>query len=469
MKKYLLYILGGLALLIAACSRDKGNYDYMELPDPVIEGLDTTYSVITGDSLIITPTVKLASGKNDYSCHWKINVPEQAMSLDYDSKDLRIVFGLASGRYTAQLALVDNANGMKYFYEFVIHCQTEFTKGTLVLSSSGSQAVLTFIKPDGTVQPDIYQAINRESLQGEPMQLVPVQNQFYLNRLTAYWITYTGAGVMINADNLQRIRTLKQNFFEQPATVKPEFFMNMPQGVTSAVMNGKLYLGATETAPFWPYYGFYGIPVPGSYKLHPQLVHNAFEDPNGTYYIGFEANKKQLVRFHRLAYYDTAYAVMDTVFNPKDLKMDLLYMDRFSDKDLYAFCDSAGKKIELKFRVELTDSTRRFFPAYKREFPGASLLTAGSLWHSSPIGVFFFSANDKVYRYNPVNKDVTALDASFGGKKVTMLKVQRNGNLLVAGVEGSIYYLDVSTGKLGQIIQQYNGIPGSPKDVIVRD
>ncbi|HEY0611577.1 MAG TPA: hypothetical protein VGD35_18025, partial [Chitinophaga sp.] len=147
----------------------------------------------------------------------------------------------------------------------------------------------------------------------------------------------------------------------------------------------------------------------------------------------------------------------------------LLYMDRFSDNDLYAFCDSAGKKIELKFRVQLNDSTQRFYPIYKKVFPGAALLSAGTLWRSSPIGVFFFSANDKVYRYNPLNQELRALDANFGGKKVTMLKVQRNGNLLVAGVEGSIYYLDISTGKNGPVIQQYNGIAGVPKDVIVRD
>jgi len=40
--------------------------------------------------------------------------------------------------------------------------------------------------------------------------------------------------------------------------------------------------------------------------------------------------------------------------------------------DLYAFCDSAGKKMELKFRVLLNDSTQRFYPSYKRTFPGAS-------------------------------------------------------------------------------------------------
>jgi hypothetical protein len=469
MERYLLYILGGLALLIAACARDKGNYDYVELPDPVIAGLDTAYTVITGDSLVITPKVTLASGKSDYSCHWKIKVPEKAMSLDYDSKDLRIVFGLSSGRYAAQLAIVDNTNGMKYFYEFSINCQTEFTRGAVVLTTSGGRAEITFIKPDGAVRADIYEAINQEPLPGEAMQLVPVQNQFYLNRLSSYWITYTNGGVLVNADNLQRIRTLKENFFDPPATARPDFFANTPFGVTTAVINGKFYLGATETAPFWPYYGFYGVPLPGSYNLHPQLVHNVYENPNSAYYLGFEADKKQFVRFMKQSYYGSDFSVMDTAFNPSNLKMDLLYMDRFSDNDFYAFCDSAGKKIELKFGVQLNDSTRRFYPYYKKVFPGATLLTTGTLWRSSPIGVFFFSSNDKVYRYNPLNQEVKPLDASFGGKKVTMLKVQRNGNLLVAGVEGSIYYLDISTGKTGQVIRQYNGIPGTPKDVIVRD
>lgn len=469
MERSLLYILGGLVLLITACARDKGNYDYMELPDPVIEGLDTSYTVITGDSLTITPKITLASGKSDYSCHWKINVPEKAMSLDYDSKELRIVFGLSSGRYAAELAVVDNTNGMKYFYEFNINCQTEFTRGAVVLTTSGGRAEITFIKPDGAIRADIYQAINQEELQGEAMQLVPVQNQFYLNRLSSYWITYTNGGVLVNADNLQRIRTLKENFFDPPATVRPDYFTNTPFGVTTAVINGKLYLGATETAPFWPYYGFYGVPLAGSYKLHPQVVHNVYESPHSAYYLGFDADKKQFVRFMKQSYYGSDFSVMDTAFNPKDLKMDLLYMDRFGDNNLYAFCDSAGKKIELKFSVQLNDSTQRFYPSSKRVFPGANLVAAGTLWRSSPIGVFFFSSNDKIYRYNPLNQEVKLLDAGFGGKKVTMLKVQRNGNLLVAGVEGSIYYLDISTGKTGQLIQQYNGIPGTPKDVIVRD
>ncbi len=33
--------------------KDKGNYDYISVPDPVISGLDTAYNATSGDSLII--------------------------------------------------------------------------------------------------------------------------------------------------------------------------------------------------------------------------------------------------------------------------------------------------------------------------------------------------------------------------------------------------------------------------------
>src|SRR5690606_9008977 len=133
-------------------------------------------------------------------CYWKIEVAQKAMTLDYEGRELRIIFGESSGRYKARLAVEDNTNGMKYFYEFFINCQTEFTKGTVVLSNSGGHAVLTFVKPDGTVQPGLYEAINQEALPGGAMQLVPLQNQFYLNRLTSFWITYTNGGVLLDAD-----------------------------------------------------------------------------------------------------------------------------------------------------------------------------------------------------------------------------------------------------------------------------
>jgi hypothetical protein len=43
-----------------------------------------------------------------------------------------------------------------------------------------------------------------------------------------------------------------------------------------------------------------------------------------------------------------------------------------------------------------------------------------------------------------------------------------NDNTLIAGVEGSLYFLDVSTGVFGNVIKKIDGIPGDPVDVVVK-
>lgn len=472
MKNYLLYIVGCGLLIMAACSKDKGNYDYIAVPDPSLKGLDTAYFATVGDSLIVIPEVQLKSGKNDYSCFWKIEVPERATSIEYEGQALRIVFGLGANRYNALLKLKDNNTGQMYFYKFVIKGQTAFTRGTLVLSNDNNRTVLTFIKPDGTVQPDIYDAINKEVLPGGGMQIVPIRNQFYTNQLNNYWITYTGGttgAVQLDANTLQRSKYLADNFYTAPTELKVKSFLNMINGITTGIINGKMYIGATETAPFWPYYGYWGVPVDGVYDLHPIVLHNLYERPNDGYFLGFDDTKKKFMRFSNNTFFDTTYNTLATAFNPKDLKMDLLYMNRFTDNEIYAMFDSVGKKIELKFSVDFNADGRKFTPLYKRAFPGANLLFADTKWQSSPIGVFFFTSNDKIYRYNPVNDEVKLLDTGFGGKKVTMIKVLNGGNLLVAGVEGSIYKLDISTGHNGDNPQQITGIPGLPADIFIRE
>jgi hypothetical protein len=63
---------------------------------------------------------------------------------------------------------------------------------------------------------------------------------------------------------------------------------------------------------------------------------------------------------------------------------------------------------------------------------------------------------------------VKALTSDFGGKVVTMIKVIEDGNKLIAGTEGSIYTLDISTGKYGDVLQKTDGIPGKIIDIVVR-
>ena len=51
-------IVVGLLVMLAACYKDKGNYDYDPAEQPLVTNLDTVYSVFVGDSLIVSPSIK---------------------------------------------------------------------------------------------------------------------------------------------------------------------------------------------------------------------------------------------------------------------------------------------------------------------------------------------------------------------------------------------------------------------------
>ncbi|SDG44804.1 PKD-like family lipoprotein [Chitinophaga filiformis] len=470
MKRTLLYILiVSLAPFLSACFKDKGNYDYIKLGEPVVSNLDTLYTVFTGDSLIISPKIVLPEGRTDLTCYWKIEIPEEARSDDYEGQELRIVYGLGARKHDGLLIVRDNATAMQYYYKFTINGKTAFTTGTLALTDDGGQAKLSFIKPDGTVQADIYPSINGEHLGTNPLQIIPLRNTSYMNVNFAYWIVCgnaTNPAVEINSDDLKRMKYLKENFYNPPGELTPNYFQRLTNGTTSAVMNEKLYIGTTETAPFGTYYGFFSSPIPGSYNLAPDLVY-AYTN-GGAYYLGFDKVKKCFLRFDPTTFFGTDYIQEDSLFNPKNLKMDLLEMEKITENDVYAFCDSSGQTYELKFGLNFLDGNSRFKTNYKRKFKGDSLLTAQTRWQSSPVGTFYFTSNDKIYRYNPVNQELRQLDANFGGNQVTMIKILEDGSKLIAGTQNSIYTLDISTGKYGNILSQVNGLPGKVVDIFIR-
>src|SRR3954467_14012239 len=101
------YIIAALLIVLTACYKDKGNYDYVNIDPPVISNFDSAYIAYAGDSLIISPVVTLAGGRKDMTCTWKISIPEEARSADYEGPSLRIVYGLGATRYSALFTVTD--------------------------------------------------------------------------------------------------------------------------------------------------------------------------------------------------------------------------------------------------------------------------------------------------------------------------------------------------------------------------
>ena len=450
-------------MLAMSCYDDQGNYTYHEPEDPVVTGLvDQTFIGYVGDSLIVRPQVQHSlMGTDELTFEWEISNHVKLRGEYYYGPNLRMLFNLQPDTYSAKLTISNRSNGMKYFYHFKIEGRSEFSLGTLVLSNDGGVGRLSFFKA-GELYANIFEDLHGENLPKNPQRLLITDNYF----LKSYQII-TGEqnkpGVILDASTLLRIRNLEDNFFDKPAGVQAEALITGPGGVSTGIFNGKLYCGQWQTCGCNPIYGFYGGAAAGDYTLAPYF--NFY----GSHYLAYDRVLKRMVQFDiNMGYMGADYQVIPMtqgdVFDPKNMDVDLIGLMNINSETTYAFGKADdGTIYEYKFQ----DVPGVFFVKDFREFVGADLIREDTQWQASLLEIIYFTSDDKIYRYNPVNQDLRALDADFGGKKVTMIKLL-NDDDLVAGTEGKLHYLDVSVGQYGVETKVIDNIPGYPVDVVVR-
>lgn len=465
---------------VSGCYKDKGNYIYTTVVAPVVSHLDSIYNVYVGDSLLVKPVVTLpGTDKPNLSFQWTIEVPPITpadTNIVYTGNELHIVFGLGPQKYNVRLAITNNDNGMKYFHDFIINGQTAFSMGTTVLTDENGVTQVSFIKPNDSVQPRIYQAVNPgEELPGNPTQILAIPVA-YQPPVQSYWVfgkSGENTGVEIDANTFKKIEYLKDNFFSAPDTALiPQNMFVDPLGVLSGVINGVLYSGTTSTWNEAPTYGMFDAGATGDYVCSPEMVFNYTGTFGPGNFIGFDVNRKQFLRFNiygAVVYFDTQYQVInDSLFNPAGLKMDLIHLQQINGGLCYAYCKAPDNDTlyELEFDAEF-NGPFQITSILKRPFAHPELITSSTKWQATQNGIIYFNYQDKVYRYNPTNQDFRTLSADFGGKTVTMVKVL-DQNTLTVGVDGSIYYLDISTGKYGTLIKKIDGLPGKVIDMAYR-
>lgn len=476
LKSILLYIV--LVFSFCACKKDLGNYTYTPPSEPVVPYfMDATFNALIGDTLTLKPSVTIADADplKDLSYEWKISVDEEAREAIYTGYPLKMLYNLSPKLRTARLTITDNRNGMKYFYPFKILGSTPFSVGRTVLSVDNGVTKLSFIKADNrTVLSDLYFNLNGEALPVNPVQLFAKPLAYQAGTIEDYWVicqdNATG-GVVLDGGSMLRKRYFTGQFLAAPSTLVPAAF-EASAGTPTGVINGKLYLSIFQTAPFAPDFGKFSNPQTGDYFLSKYYSFS----PSRSYYFGFDTKAGAFVCFNGGGtYYGPDYNVDNSratgdLFDPKNVGMtNLVFMKPVSGTSYAFFRNASGETYEFSFLLAMDDfNSRKISPLRKRLFKGSALVMADTKWERSLSDLYYFTSNDKVYRYNPVNEELRALDANFSGKKVSMIKLSDDGNMLMAGVDGAVLGLDVSVGASGAIVQTITGIPGSPVDIIVK-
>lgn len=465
-----------LLFVASACYDDLGHYDYTSVEVPVVHGLvDSTFDAIVGEPLEITPTVIHSLANTDQLTYkWQITFPYEPFYLYFEGLTLKTVFSLLPGEYDATLTITDHSNDMRYYYAFKINAKTEFSVGTLVLTDVDGVAQLAFVKPDGTVMANLYESLHGEPLPLQPRQLLARNLAFQPTNIVDYWIVCgdpENAGVIIDASTMRRKSSISDNFFDPPAS----FTVNQLEagnffGITTGIIDHKLYRGTTNTFYGFPTYGKYGLPAAGDYELADDYILAGAATPGPQYYIAFDTKKKSFVTFDMATTFtDTTYAVVatGTGFNPKKAGLDIFAMEQLNSSASLAFGrDGTGQIYEYNFAHE----PGVIKPKYRREFKGDSLVREDTRFVGTIYEDLYFTSDDKIYKFTHINQKVVALDADFGGKKVTMIKLDKiNGkDVLVAGTAGALHYLDIDTGRNGNITYTLDGLAGDVIDVAIR-
>jgi hypothetical protein len=465
--------------MASACYDDLGQYEYTTDEVPVVEGLvDSTFDAVVGEPLEITPKVTYSKVNTDQLIYkWQITFPYEPFYQYFEGPTLRTTFSLLPGEYSGLLTLIDNSKNMRYYYSFKIAAKTEFSAGQLVLTSVNGAAQLAFVKPDGAIMHNLYENLNGEALPSQPRQLVARAQAYQPTNIMDYWIVCAdpeNAGAIIDASTMKKKSPFRDNFFDPPAT----FTVNNLQagnfyGVTTAIVDHKLYRGTSNTFYGFPTYGKYGLPATGDYVLADDYILAGANSPGPQYYIAFDTKKKAFVTFDMATVFtDTTYiAVVSNPggFNPRKVDTDIFAIESLNNSVNLAFGrDKTGKVYEYNFGHE---PGVVFRAKSRRVFKGDSLVREDTKFVGTIYEDLYFNSDDKIFRFTHLNQKIVALDADFGGEKVTMIKLAKiNGkDVLVAGTEGTLYYLDIEVGKNGNITYRLDGLDGDVIDVAIRE
>lgn len=306
-------ILSGIALsavvLLTACYEDKGNYNYKELVEVQISGIeeDKEYTAYVDEVFQIPVEVTYKNGTlKDVSYEWRID--NKVVSTEKDL-DILVNLPVKPGMYS-DFSVIDNETGIRTMIKFKVNVSTPYYNGWMILSDETSHSVLSYIRNDGTFFADIYQELNGEQLNGGA------------TRIKEHWIPWgssTGEvfvgitngpnySVDLNGDNFKRVVYNKDEFLGGiPEDFAPQN-MDCVSNWDYIISNGKLYTRYIERTTDAQYHEgvFVNGAVSGEYTLLPITMRGNIVMSNDIIAFDVESKSYKLLRNGQMSNFNYA-------------------------------------------------------------------------------------------------------------------------------------------------------------------
>jgi hypothetical protein len=137
MKRSIIIILTAFVTFLAACYKDKGNYDYHDINDVKISGLAASYTYVLGTSLHIEPKIQMSQTDDTLAVnyYWILTTGDTPLDTIGTSAVLDARMNVKTADYGLVLRVVDKASGVAYKATTKVTVSTPFSTGMLLMGT----------------------------------------------------------------------------------------------------------------------------------------------------------------------------------------------------------------------------------------------------------------------------------------------------------------------------------------------
>lgn len=472
-----------LVFAFASCYEDKGDYDYHEINEVKISGIDKQYEINRWDTLIISSAkVENSLTENaDLKYAWYLNYKKIG-----DAKDLNYIISDKAGVYQARFEVMEPAaDSVRFFCDFKVVVRTQYAQGLMLLSDNQGTPELSFMStldnPNKEIAHDIFKVENKQSLAGRPLSIEQPDVYGYGGTV---WVHTSVASHQLDPILLREVDRLDKNSFTEPVKECDMVFCRYSQilvdfgaGLGS---DGKIYPKVARqdrylSASLKPIHDWISLDKMYDYQLSPMLLCSrdatlGYDNLSGKFLYfmnsydvpSFDENQYDVVR-PSATYVGLPWLDWGINMNTGSYRFTSLFFDEKTGKAALARQHNQAGTMKGQDSLVML-SQHNLHVGSKMVVNSAN----NRLYYSDGGNkVYMINLSDPEYKFESTDMGCLLPDACT----ITMMKVASNNLSLYIGVQtnrqdgysGDIYKISTRD---GSIEEYYKGFGGKPIDII---
>lgn len=496
MKKYKLILLACLSLCVyCGCVEDKGSYDYVELNELTISGMEKAYVVEQLTNVKIIPEITLDVGEfnpDNYTYVWVLyslySNPFDADTISRE-KDLDIEIMALTKTYKLHYEVKNKESGLIYTKSADFTVINSFSIGLMALSRVNDDANLTFINMLDAITEDAYEKINGEIVGKNPRGIRYIAGEITeASPMVVIMTDDERGGTVVNSLDLGYVMDFSEMFYFQPERIAPQVFGAGSYGLFEYVINaGAIY---TRDASGQELYPKYGVKIKGDYDDIAPFEFYSAVSPGVAYfydrvkkrfvYMRSPLQGNSIIEFEEKEYEDPEDDPRE--YNPNNVDLDMIWGGLFGPEFGRAHGraimeDDEGQRYLLSFRAE---NAAEFTPLHKTPLT-TDWIKQAKTFASPPNGLFLYYAyENKIVCLSAEYGTVVNIYEFADGQQIDHIECSQGGDSkgdMLVGVSdgsrakksGSIVLMDMSTDGSLKEVKRYENVCGQVVDFEYKD